>query len=151
MIPVTQTKVVVRNSKDEMVVRGNCYAACIASILDKTIDEVPNVETLFHVDDTFWYIVMRTYLTSIGWEICPDNMFQRFHPNSGFSFDGTDLNGKIPEWYDYVDRFYLVSGLSPRGVQHMCIYRNGKLIHDPHPTREGLLTEEYFESLEKVK
>ncbi len=38
MIPVTQTKVVVKNSKDEMVVRGNCFAAAIASIMELPIE-----------------------------------------------------------------------------------------------------------------
>lgn len=34
--------------------------------------------------------------------------------------------------------FYLVSGISPRGVGHMVVYRDGALAHDPHPSREGL-------------
>lgn len=163
MIPVTQTKVVVKNSKDEMIIRGNCYAACIASILEKTIDEIPNVETLFHIEGSYWAIVMHTYLSSIGWEICADDMFKRFHPNdptvtpSGFSFRGLtdvpkgDKREFIPSYYEYKDRYYLVSGKSSRGISHMCIYQNGKLIHDPHPTREGLLTLEYFEELYKIE
>lgn len=150
MIPVTQTKFVIKNKKEEMVVRGNCYAACIASILELPITEVPNVEVLFHVNDTFWAEVMHTYLNSIGWELSSDIMLQRFHPQSGYSFEGTDENGKIPEYYQYKDMYYLVSGMSPRGVQHMCIYQNGKLVHDPHPSRDGILTEEYFESLTPI-
>ena len=35
-------------------------------------------------------------------------------------------------------------------VSHICIFKNGKLIHDPHPTKEGLKTIEYFQTLEKV-
>lgn len=46
MTPVTQTKVVVKNSKGNTVVNGNCYAAAIASMLDVPITEVPNIEVL---------------------------------------------------------------------------------------------------------
>lgn len=146
MIPVTQTKVVVKNSKDEMIVRGNCYAACIASILEKTIDEVPNVETLFHIEGSYWFIVMHAYLNSIGWMICTDEKFKCFH--TIFTDDNySELDSAQAE---LKDKYYLVSGLSPRGVQHMCIYQNGKLVHDPHPTREGLISVEYFEELIKV-
>lgn len=151
MIPVTQTKVVVKNSKDELVVRGNCFAACIASIIEKPIEEVPNVETLFHINSSFWIEVMLAYLNSIGWDLCSDDMFKRFHPDLfGYDFRGTDENGKIPQYYEYKDKYYLVSGKSARGVNHVCIYQNGILIHDPHPTKEGLITLEYFESLEKM-
>lgn len=47
MTPVTQTKVVVKNSKGNTVVNGNCYAAAIASMLDVPITEVPNIEVFF--------------------------------------------------------------------------------------------------------
>lgn len=47
MIPVTQTKMVVRNQAGEMVVRGNCWAAAIASMLEVPISEVPNAEVFF--------------------------------------------------------------------------------------------------------
>lgn len=151
MIPVTQTKVVVKNSKGEEVVRGNCYAAAVASMLEVPITEVPNVEVFFHLDNGYWNEVMLTFLESKGWELCSDTMLQRFHPEFGFSFEGTDENGKIPQYYEYKDKYYLVSGKSPRGVHHICIYQNGKLVHDPHPSREGLISLDYFQTLEKVE
>lgn len=150
MIPVTQTKVVVKNSKDEFIVRGNCYAACIASIMELPISEVPNVEVFFHIDNGYWAEVMHTFLESKGWELCTDDVYKRFHKDIfGYDFNGTDENGKIKYYYECVDKYYLVSGKSVRGVHHTCIYRNGKLVHDPHPTKEGLLTLETFQTLEK--
>ena len=157
MIPVTQTKVVVKNEKGEEVVRGNCYAACIASILEVPITEVPNVEVFFHLDNGYWNEVMLTFLQSKGWELCSDDMLKRFHGNDpklyirGFDFKGTDENGWIPEYYEYKDKYYLVSGKSPRGVHHICIYKNGELVHDPHPSRDGLVSLDYFQTLEKVE
>lgn len=34
---------------------------------------------------------------------------------------------------------YLASGPSSRGCSHMVVMYEGKLAHDPHPSREGLL------------
>lgn len=143
MIPVTQTKVVVKNSKDEEVIRGNCYAAAIASILELPIDQVPNVEVFFHIDNGYWQEVMLAFLASKGWDLCSDHRFKVFH-DENYGFEDRE------KWLeDCKDKYYLVSGKSPRGVYHICIYQNGKLVHDPHPTKEGLLSEVFFQSLEK--
>ncbi len=141
MIPIVQTKVVVKNSQGEMIVRGNCYAAAIASILERPVTEVPNVESAFHVDDTFWSIVMQTFLKSIGYELIVNDQYKVFHDND---FDADCRSNYLDKCRD---KFYLVSGMSPRGVMHMCVYKNGQLVHDPHPTKDGLLTEDIFEEI----
>ncbi|MGN6438517.1 MAG: hypothetical protein ACTHMM_18380 [Agriterribacter sp.] len=145
MIPVTQTKVVVNKSTGEKVVHGNCYAACIASIMGLPITEVPNVEVLFDIDDFYWSQVMHTWLNSKGWELYTNNDFKVFHDEHYGVNDGRRE--------DYLNscsgKYYLVSGKSPRGVMHMCVYKDGQLVHDPHPTREGVSTCEYFEELIK--
>lgn len=140
MIPVTQTKVVVLNSKGDMVVHGNCFAAAIASILELPLTEVPNFETLFGINDTYYYEVLHKWLGHLGYEIYTDEKFKCFH--------GDDSKSEFKELLK--DKYYLVSGKSPRGVQHICIYKNGIMVHDPHPTREGILTEEYFESITNI-
>ena len=129
MIPITQTKVVVKNSKGEMVVRGNCWAACIASLLELPIEEVPNVEVFFD-HETFWYDAMVTFLDLKGYS---------FKDSSNVFAMGLEI-----ENYEH-DKFYLVAGKSVRGVAHSVIYQNGKMVHDPHPTREGLLPNTIFE------
>lgn len=35
---------------------------------------------------------------------------------------------------------HLMSGISPRGFGHRCVGVGGKLVWDPHPSREGLVT-----------
>lgn len=35
--------------------------------------------------------------------------------------------------------FYLASGPSERNCRHIVIMYNGKMIHDPHPSRAGLI------------
>ena len=145
MIPITQTKVVVENSKGEVVQRGNCYAACIASLLEVSITEVPNVEVFYHLDTGYHTEVMLTFLSSKGWDLCTDDRYSVFDkPIEKWEAFEIDMAKQIEENY------YLVSGKSARGVSHICIYKNGKLVHDPHPTREGLQTIEYYQTLEKL-
>jgi hypothetical protein len=147
MIPVTQTKVVVKKSNGEQVVRGNCYAAVVASILELPIEEVPNVEVFFHIPNSgYWNEVMLTFLQSKGYELCTDGRFKVFH-DGRFGVE----EGKRFEYLQYCEnKYYLVTGKSVRGVHHICIYKNGKLVHDPHPTREGLETIEDFQTLERL-
>lgn len=147
MTPVTQTKVVIKNSKGEVVVRGNCFAAAIASVVDKPITEVPNVEVLFDVDGVSWYGVMMAWLRSNGFEIISNNSFGVFHNPAEYNEDS-----RVALWRDLKDKYYLVSGMSPRGVMHTCVYQNGVMVHDPHPTREGIneATIEYYEEIIKL-
>jgi hypothetical protein len=35
---------------------------------------------------------------------------------------------------------HLMSGISPRGFGHRCVGVGGKLVWDPHPSGEGLVT-----------
>jgi hypothetical protein len=134
MIPVTQTKVVVRNTAGEIVQNGNCYAAT----------DVPNVEVFFKFENGPWHSTMESFLSLMGWELNTDDRFKIFHINRRLSQE------EYTTYLEYCkDKFYLVSGPSSRGVQHICIYRNGELVHDPHPTREGLLKEETFQELVK--
>lgn len=42
-----------------------------------------------------------------------------------------------------IEATYLASGPSARGCAHMVVMRNGKLFHDPHPSRKGLIRVEH--------
>ena len=141
MTPVTQTKVVVTNSKGEVIVRGNCFAACIASMLDLPISEVPNIETLYGIEENFYWEVLWRWLTHLGYELSVDDRFRCFH--------GDESKSEYKE--QLKDQYYLVSGSSPRGnFHHITIWQNGKMVHDPHLTKEGITSFEVFESLEKI-
>ena len=86
------------------------------------------------------------FCNSLGYEWGTDNRFKVFH-DGRYAIEEGNRN----ECYQYcTNRPYLVSGKSPRGVYHVCIYLNGKLAWDPHPSREGLVTEEYFETIVKT-
>jgi hypothetical protein len=154
MIPVTQTKVVVRNSKDEIIVNGNCYAAAIASLLELPLTEVPNVEVFFQIEGSYWNEVMLTFINSKGWDLCSDDRYKVFHPELARAIrsqdERTDEEYRADLRLMLEDNYYLVSGPSVRGVNHITIYKAGELIHDPHPTKEGILALEQFQTLEKL-
>lgn len=40
-------------------------------------------------------------------------------------------------------RLTIAVGVSDRGVKHCVLYVNGTMVHDPHPSRSGLVTVEY--------
>lgn len=119
MIPVKQTKL----TDSEGNVHGNCFRACVASILDiEDIEEVPPFEDL----GKDWYLALWEFLTERGYEC-----------------DGC---GDFEKWKNFegVDGYYIVGGRSPREwvtKGHAVVYYRGELAHDPHPSNEGLVTE----------
>ena len=146
MIKYTQSKVSIKNSDGVWVSRGNCFQTTIACLLEIPPTEVPNVETLFDMPESPWYSVMWQFLKHKGYELCTDDRYKVFHDES-YGLE----QGKRDEWLsDLKDKLYLVSGKSPRGINHVCVFQNGKMIWDCHPSREGILTQDYFESLDKI-
>lgn len=108
--------------------KGNCVAACVASILGVPLAQVPHfiefgiaygdsddVAEVSHGNN--WWAMMLGYLAGHGlWVVELDSV--------------TDADP---------DEFVLVAGMSPRGVVHQVVYREGRLWHDPHPSRAGVL------------
>lgn len=145
MIPVTQTKVVIKDSNGNVVQNGNCFPAVIASILEVPITEVPNVEVFYHIKDPIWYHIMCQFLESHGWELNTDLRFKVFHDDEY----GVESNERSKWIEECRDKLYFVSGVSDRGVHHITIWKNGEMVHDPHPSRDGITTHTYFEYLSR--
>jgi hypothetical protein len=98
---------------------GNCFAACVASILGLELDAVPFF--MDHGDE--WLQAFREWLKPRG-----------LWPLSVHCDDPSLLSGWV-----------LVGGHNPRYPDdpdklHSVVYYNGDLWHDPHPSREGLLS-----------
>jgi len=109
---------------------GNCWPTAIACILECRIDQVPNFEELFRVPDMPWFWVLEEWLKY-----------------KGYKYVG---GGEREDYIDF-DGYYFVTGKSPRGdFNHIVIYKDGKMVHDPHPSGDGILTEEVWEHLEKI-
>jgi hypothetical protein len=93
------------------VSRGNCQQAAVASLLGLPLNDVPN---FIEAAQGFWPSY-HAFLKSKG---LVDIELPKNH---------------VPDCY------YLAYGPSARGVSHACVYFEGRLAHDPHPSRGGLL------------
>lgn len=143
MIPVKQTKFVFYDDNGIMVQKGNCFAACIASLMERNITDVLNVEELYVLPD--WEIILQRWLNEHKWEWRTDMNFNCFHDRLNYATED-DMRNR----YYLQDDYYLISGKTVRNIQHLCIYKAGILIHDPHPSNEGLITFEVFETIKPL-
>lgn len=92
-------------------VNGNCTTACLASVFGGSIDEYD--ERIPFTPD--WWNHVEAIFRERGYLVLQLSPIDG-HP-SGVCF---------------------VSGLSPRGVRHLCVMQDGVIAHDPHPSRAGL-------------
>lgn len=121
MTPIKQTKFY----NKELNTRGNCLTACIASLFDMNIEDVP-----FFIEEPDY----------------PYNV-EHFIENNGYKLEGTGILSKIKEEYkDFngIDGYYIAVGMGNRGVYHCCIYKDGEMVHDPHPSNDGIQSIEYI-------
>jgi len=120
MIFVDQTKL----HDPEKGVNGNCLAACVATMLQVPISMVPEFEDMG--DDHFHSIIEF---------VASQRLRLTYHPGSqppaGFSI-GTVNSPRFP------------------GLRHAVICHDGKVRHDPHPTRASLEPERiwFYETFE---
>ena len=112
MKPVKQSKLYTNDG----IHNGNCYAACLASLLEIPLWLVPPFDAMFGRG---------------GWRPRVDEWLSRMFGLELILHDDEDGDDFLPE-------FYMVSGESNRGVMHSVIFSKGKLIHDPHYSNEGI-------------
>lgn len=108
---VTQTKFYDPNQAQN-VCSGNCTEAALASLFGIQIDKVPSMQGL--VGGDYWD-ALDEFVLSRGYAL---SMHPASHRPSGL---------------------YLADGPSERGCGHFVVMKDGKLVHDPHPSRAGLL------------
>lgn len=93
---------------------GNCYQACIASILHLDIDDVP----VFATAGGGWFReCLRWFMIE-----------QKLYPMRITNIDNVGIEGG----------FYIAGGPAARGLEHAVVYDCGKLAHDPHPDNTGI-------------
>jgi hypothetical protein len=90
---------------------GNCFSACVASLLHLSVEDVP-----YFMGHDDWYEEFSKWLKPHG-----------FVPLT-FRLDG---------WTPPEGVLCILGGKSPRG-SHACVGRGKKIVHDPHPSRDGL-------------
>jgi len=127
MIPAEQ---LVPHDPDNKVY-GDCFRAVLASLLEMKIEEVPHI--MFDNPD------VDTYNKRLHEFLEPMGFFYLQIPK--WDFDawkaGSFINGDV---------YHEISGDSPRfpGTLHSVVGCNGKMVHDPHPTKLGLASIEAF-------
>lgn len=102
-------------------VTGNCWQTAVASVLELEPEQVPHfvkAERDGIVEDWWKYTFNWLY----------------YH----------NLYIHNIERHLYTNEHYLVMGRTKRGTYHVCVYLNGKMVHDPHPDASGLTHEEAF-------
>lgn len=97
---------------------GNCVQASVASILGLELDEVPNFIKEYPETPDFWDAVEDFFL------------------EKGFVLWLKGANLCLPV-------NYLAQGKTSRGYHHMVVMNDGKLVHDPHPDRKGIIEVEH--------
>lgn len=96
---------------------GDCVRAATASVLDLDREEVPHF--LREKPGSDWYEDWELFMIEHGVRPIMIHVPWNSPPK--------------PTGY------YLASGPSPRGFKHMVVMWDGKLAHDPHPSRAGLV------------
>lgn len=99
-------------------VDGNCWQTCVASVLDLPAEDVPHF---------------------VGWEVHHDLDYWK-ESAYWLHYRGYELN--VSDNHLYNGEYYIAIGPTVRGTTHVCVYQNGELAHDPHPSGVGLIGEE---------
>jgi hypothetical protein len=97
---------------------GNCVSACIASLLDLDVADVPYFMGTDSEPDDLWKKRINRWLAP-----------------RGFSFMHLKTDGK--RFAHWPPGYFILMGRSPRGL-HAVVAKGEKIVHDPHPSRTGL-------------
>ncbi len=112
MKPIFQT--------DTSPTTGNCFSACLASVLELDMDAVPNFFTIAGEDPDQWWDAVRDWLRPHGLGVI------------SVAIDGHGLLASFGGWL-------IVGGKTARGTNHATVWRDGKMVHDPYPGGTGLV------------
>lgn len=121
MRPVDQTTFGIPRGEGFEV--GNCFSACVASLLELPIEDVPTFVTCEPGDRLIWRTHFLSWLKPRGYYALTFQYNEDIHC--------------MPEG------FCILGGQSPRG-SHAVVADKLTIVHDPHPSRAGLITREDF-------
>ena len=92
---------------------GNCLQAALASVTGKPLAQVPD----FAAHDGNWLWDLLIWCKRQGLRPLFTKNRHALLAHRGFA---------------------IVQGKAARGYKHAVVYRDGRLVHDPHPSRAGL-------------
>lgn len=94
---------------------GDCLRACICSLL-----EIDDTDVYNFAEDEDYPMELIKFLKDRGYRM----RYSKIEPKD-------------------IVKYYMVWGISPRGLNHSVIYSDGKLVHDPHPYGGGVVPDMY--------
>ncbi len=99
---------------------GDCQRACIASLLEIDINEIPHFyET---GNDSEFFKSLNRYLATQGL----------------VHVETMPIDFKLSQYRNKGNLYHMIYGETVRGSQHAIVALNGEIIHDPHPDKAGL-------------
>jgi hypothetical protein len=108
--------------------RGNCFAACIASLIGVPLKKVPNFMAIYQPEKGEadpWYDNVLEWLGRFGLVL--------------MSYESDPFLEAAAASEMHKRTIMVASGPGPRGHRHCVLWRYGKLHHDPHPSDDGLV------------
>jgi hypothetical protein len=103
---------------------GDCYRACIASIIEVPTTHVPHPGTN---GEREWYDQMK--------------FMDRWLAERGYWTFGLKVNAvDLPMYQEHTVGYYILGGKSPR-APHFVVALRDKIVHDPHPEGGGLVAD----------
>lgn len=98
---------------------GNCFAACVATIFDLPLESVPHFQ---HLGEGWWNAFRSWSCNKLGHDVV------MVTPGEDNAFLEATMAPCI------------ASGPASRGVDHATVWYRGRHWHDPHPSRDGLMS-----------
>ena len=124
MIPVYQTMTVANDGQ------GNCFNACVASILERPLRDVAAI----HPRDEPYWSAWEDWFQSQGLEL---DLCDASDPPKGWSIANGIGYRIYPEGHPRAGK----------PIRHACVAFNGEVLHDPFPGGKGLQKIETYQVL----
>jgi hypothetical protein len=122
MIPVMQKFTVAEHGV------GDCFNACVASILEKNIEEVhdilPNTPGVWFLNWRKWF-----HARGMSFEMC-----SKLSPPPGYSIVSIETERRYPDDHERAGA----------RISHACVALDGKIIHDPFPHPSEIHDIQYY-------
>ena len=129
-------------SSEDGLTKGNCLSACLANLLNINLKDIPN----FCYFEDKWFFHFSEFLRKHNYEFEGSYYFNL--ANTPQTWEG------LLELSPGINGIFIASGKSPRAYVkngHAVLYKEGRLLHDPSPTKAGILTLDYVFLIEPRK
>lgn len=150
---------------------GSCYPTIYACLLDIPVIDVPHFNLLY------WTPTEKYNITKYLEDRFLEGVQASEFVGEKYRMDNFDNHLSISEWlWENVRQFwlagrgyketyikdidawlaenpgayYIATGKSIRGVDHVVVYQYGQMVHDPHPSAAGVIKVDKYSFLQKL-